>query len=1161
MRAALVLGALAPVLAVAEGQVRVQSVEETGGTVLGRVCRDLDGDGRCSQGEPGIPGARLILDGGQVAITDLEGRFHFLEVPGRLLLPGRQAYGGHVVALEGAWGEERVRRYFELPAGGAAHVDLAVPAGPERPLPLLGPALQPQAFTPRREQEALAWGLSGRAPAGSRVAIAGKEARVAPDGSFLGEVRLQPHRNVFPLAVTEADGRLSLYLQEVHLVSRREGGDAVVPLPPSRLATVELPRAGEAARAMDLVVRGTVAEGVSLRIAGSAVEPGPGGAFAVHVPLRTGEVTLAIEAALGGSVASAMALVRFERRGGAVAALADVELSLPGKNRFFTGRGAVAARGAYDQIEGEVGIDLDDRDRRLDALLHPRDPAAVEHQLDPARSFPTAGDQAAADDPNAARGRLYARLTAPGARLDLGAMRPGFTGNELGRYDRSLYGGKVSVEGMVGKLRLQGTVFGSSLRADPGQAAPPRPAHEELGATGGSLYYLRHPEVVVGSEGLRVEWRDALTGLVVEQRTLVRTVDYEIDYVAGRVLLARPLSSVAGPPAIATGDPFSAPGAVLIVDYSFAADGGYDDARGARGSLGAGPLRFEAAAASEDRPNGAYSLHAAAAELSLGPPLSLRAEVARSHGAAFDRPGESNFTRSLDGGLTSGLPVPQATAGDRDAFHLEARGAAAGARYGAWWRERPQGYSDSSHLETRNAFERGASVAYSGGPAEVSAAYAGRHGADPRDPSGAAPLDAYEARGRAGYRFGDLRLVAEVVDSHVEAAGETGSQVSGGLRADLRVAPWVTLDASHHQSLSRDGSGPAAVDATFSAVGATASLRDSSVSARGGWGPALGPRLLFSGEQRGPGEVTYGTFSVDPDAPAVFRESVSAMGARRREGDAEIFTEEQFARDPFGLRTARVAGAAIEPLRGLRISASAESGSRLRLDDTLVDRRAVAGAASLVRGSLRLAARGELRSEGADRQAVAGAAAEWRATARLTLSGRGSWSNGSAARRRAYLTDVSVGCAYRSDAWSLLAKLAGISELPPASRLDGGVQRDTGLASLALTLGLGSRVALGMGANLGLTRLAGAKEDLASGSARVMYRVAGPVDVAVEYARRQALSGGDPGWLDAARIEAGWALGQGRIALGYNAFGFSGSGVDPADDGKGRVYLRAELVY
>jgi hypothetical protein len=35
-------------------------------------------------------------------------------------------------------------------------------------------------------------------------------------------------------------------------------------------------------------------------------------------------------------------------------------------------------------------------------------------------------------------------------------------------------------------------------------------------------------------------------------------------------------------------------------------------------------------------------------------------------------------------------------------------------------------------------------------------------------------------------------------------------------------------------------------------------------------------------------------------------------------------------------------------------------------------------------------------------------------------------------------------------------------------------------------------------------------------------------------------------------------MSRGRLALGYNLFGFAGSGVDPAADG-GRVYFRADV--
>jgi len=59
-------------------------------TIEGRVCQDLDGDGRCQTEEPGIAGLRVTLDptagqGVRVAdarteITDADGRYRFSDV-------------------------------------------------------------------------------------------------------------------------------------------------------------------------------------------------------------------------------------------------------------------------------------------------------------------------------------------------------------------------------------------------------------------------------------------------------------------------------------------------------------------------------------------------------------------------------------------------------------------------------------------------------------------------------------------------------------------------------------------------------------------------------------------------------------------------------------------------------------------------------------------------------------------------------------------------------------------------------------------------------------------------------------------------------------------------------------------------------------------------
>jgi hypothetical protein len=836
-------------------------------------------------------------------------------------------------------------------------------------------------------------------------------------------------------------------------------------------------------------------------------------------------------------------------------ALAELEVSFLGDpGVLVTGRGAGAARGRIGPIALEAGLDLDDRDRKdsLADLARPRDGLVVEHALDPERTLATPGDDGAAGDLNAARGRLWARAEADGLRLDLGSARAGITGSELGRYDRALFGAKGRAEGTLGPLRLEGSAFGATLREDARGNAPAAPAHDVLAATGGASLWLAHGDVVPGSEALRVEWRDPLTGRVLRQSRLVRGEDYELDWTAGRVVLAKPLASVGGASSVATGDPFLAPRAAVIADYLHATAGpGGEDLHGGRVGAAVGPLAVSAHAAEEERREGAWRLGAGQLSLDLGRLLRLRAEAARSEGTLFVRGGGPGFVRSTDGGhafVPTSAPV-----GGANALHLEASGGAGPARLAAWWREREAGYSDAEFHEGRAARERGAELSAERGALSGSALWAERRGADPADPTGLAPLEASRMVLRTGFRGERLGLVAEGVHAETDAALHA-EETSAGLRASWRVDPALGVELSHHQGLRVAGEG--ARDPTFTAAGAELTRRREVLAVRGGWGPEIGPRLLVSGERRGPGEAVYGTFTADPDAPDVLGggSEVSALGARRRAAGAEVFTEEQFGRDAFGLRAARVFGASLEPAAGLRLSVSGERGERLRLDGSRAARRGAAGAAGAVLGPLRLAVRGEVRAEGDDAQAGAGGSAEWRAGRGLSLSLRTSWVHGSFEGRRALGFDATLAGAIRRERGSLLASLSRIAERRP-----GAVRRDAFVARLATTARL-SRLEAGIGAGLSLQEAAGGRDDRLAGSVRARVQIVGPLDAAVEYARRASLGGGRLGALDAARAEAGVTEGENRLALGYTLIGFGGDGLTPAAD-TGRLYVRAQLAY
>ena len=1021
-RAAALAAVLLPALA--HGQtVSIGAAREPGGTVIGRVCLDGDGDGRCGPGERGVAGARVVAEGGQLAVSDGEGRFHLLEVPGRALRSDRVAWGGHALAAEGLG----VRRAFELGLAGAAQVDLAVPAPPRLPPPPLAPAAAPGRAPERAADGRLRWDLGGRTAPGATVSVGGARAVAAADGTFAVEVWLAPGENVLGAAVVAPDGAGAVYAWRVDLVRRPRGGELVAPGRPELAATLAILR-----RPGGALLVGRPEPGRRLRLAGLA--PVPGGDGEVAAFAAGAGASVEVDDAAGRPVARAALAVEPVAGLRAAAALAEVEVSFLGDpGVLVTGRGAATAHARLGPVELAAGVDLDDRDRHgsLADLLRPRDALTVEHALDPERSLATPGDDAAAGDRNAGRGRVWGRVEAGGARLDVGGSRAGLTGGEVGRYDRALHGAKAAAEGALGPVALEASAFGATLREDAGGNVPPVPAHDVLSASGGAAFWLAHGEVVPGSEALRVEWRDPVTGRLAGGRALVRGVDYELDWTSGRVLLAAPLPSVGGAPSLRTVGPFGAPRAALVADYLHAASASAaEDLHGGRAGARLGPLSLSVHGASEDRPEGAYRLAAGAAALDLGPLLSLRAEAARSQGALFARGGAAGFSRSADGGYAFG---GAGGGGDEeaDALHLEARSAAGPVRALGWWRERGAGYSDAEFDEARAARERGAEVSAEAAGFGGALLFAERRGADPEDPGGLRLLEVRTLVARAGWSGPRLGLVLEGVRVEREAPVR-GDETSAGARASWRVDPALELEVAHHQGLRTTG---AALDPTFTSAGATLRQGRSALSVEGGWGPTLGPRLLVGGERGGPDEAVYGTFTADPDAPDVLpgAERASALGARRRAGGAEIFTEEQFARDALGLRASRLFGAAVEPLRGLRLSVSGERGERLRPDGSRRARSAAAGTAGLVRGPVRLALRGEVRTEGDDAQAGAGASAEWVVSRAVVLALRSSWLHGTLDGREALGFDAALSGAFRSDRRSLLASVARLADMRPGA--------------------------------------------------------------------------------------------------------------------------------
>src|SRR5260370_10982630 len=146
-----------------------------------------------------------------------------------------------------------------------------------------------------------------------------------------------------------------------------------------------------------------------------------------------------------------------------------------------------------------------------------------------------------------------------------GNFKVGYLDNDLAHVDRGLYGANAHY------AHEPTTSFGERRLTVDGFAAQPGTmgSYEEFRGTGGSLYFLHHQDILTGSERVRIEIHDKASGIVTGVVNLQPNVDYDIDYLQGRVLLSQPLSSTANDNLLVRTSGLSGDEAYLVVHYDY----------------------------------------------------------------------------------------------------------------------------------------------------------------------------------------------------------------------------------------------------------------------------------------------------------------------------------------------------------------------------------------------------------------------------------------------------------------------------------------------------------------------------------------------------------------------------------------------------------------
>ncbi|WP_439273797.1 TonB-dependent receptor [Pseudochrobactrum sp. HB0163] len=424
--------------------------------------------------------------------------------------------------------------------------------------------------------------------------------------------------------------------------------------------------------------------------------------------------------------------------------------------------------------------------------LGSQDPRRILRRLDPDDYYPVYGDDSTFIEDAPTKGKFYVRLERGDSQVMWGNYKTQITGTEFLPSDRALYGASAVYRSQ------EITSFGARRTEVTAYAAQPDtlPQREEFLGTGGSAYFLKRQDIVQGSETVRVETRDPVTGRVLGKRILAYGEDYSFDYMQGVIILRRPLSSMTG-----TNDPVrnSALGGgrlYLTVQYEYepvVSDvDGYVYGGRAQHWLN-DKLRVGVTGMDDSTDLSDQKAYGADVTLRHSENTYLSAEIAHSKGRGF------NMSQSSDGGLTWGRNEPDYYRDPTDdkgtAWRVEGKvdlqeiGAGMKGRLGGYYEKKEAGFSTlfeditadqriwGAHADVNLTDKTGLKLTYDD--------FSDEHGQIRRDGTGSIShqIDKYWKLS-FGVTYTELMSPLAI---HANKSGYDGSRVDAGMRVDYRI--------------------------------------------------------------------------------------------------------------------------------------------------------------------------------------------------------------------------------------------------------------------------------------------------------------------------------------------------------------------------------------
>ena len=310
------------------------------------------------------------------------------------------------------------------------------------------------------------------------------------------------------------------------------------------------------------------------------------------------------------------------------------------------GRLAFFANGKFGE-HWRLTASADTREGALDDIFSnfmEKSPDMLFRRIDPDYYYPTFGDDGTVEELAPTMGKFFVRLSESDNYGQWGNFKVGYMQNELAQVDRGLYGANLHYQSDSTTSFGEHQFAVDTFAAEPGTI----PSREEFRGTGGSLYFLRRQDILAGSERVRIEIRDKASGLVTGVLDLTPSLDYDIDYLQGRIMLAEPLASTADDSLLVRSGALSGDEAHLVVRYEYTP--GFEDldavSTGGQIHYWMGEhLKLGLTSNVNELDDGDSKLHAADVTLRMNSESWLKLQTATSEGIV------SNSQFSNDGGF------------------------------------------------------------------------------------------------------------------------------------------------------------------------------------------------------------------------------------------------------------------------------------------------------------------------------------------------------------------------------------------------------------------------------------------------------------------------------------------------------------------------------